>query len=139
MPIAVVVLLFSGPHMKDQPSFRNFTSVYNLPPEDAVPFGDTIRPGLIRTSMSGGRVYYEYYCIFCHGADGKGNGPVGQSYVPKPADLNDSIIKTYDSVHLYQASFSGMGHSPVLERVVPEEWKKVILVYINQTFIHTNK
>ena len=29
-----------------------------------------------------GKNVYGYYCAFCHGTDGAGNGPVGRSYVP---------------------------------------------------------
>ena len=35
-----------------------------------------------------GRVYYNYYCVFCHGDNGQGDGPVGYSYMPAPTDLH---------------------------------------------------
>lgn len=37
--------------------------------------------------LQGGRYLYEKFCISCHGADAKGNGPIAPSLSSKPADL----------------------------------------------------
>ncbi len=34
-----------------------------------------------------GRAHYEAKCAVCHGADGKGNGPVANMLTEKPSDL----------------------------------------------------
>ena len=34
-----------------------------------------------------GRADYERFCAACHGATGRGEGPVGRDLTPKPADL----------------------------------------------------
>lgn len=81
-----------------------------------------------------GKVYYAYYCIFCHGENGEGNGPVGQSYVPKPANLNADSITRYSVPELYDASLTGTGHEPVLRQVIPAEHRKYLILYIRQTF-----
>jgi hypothetical protein len=138
--ITAVVLLLSGPHMDHQPSLKTYESELKLPPEDAVPFFDpkndfaSIRtPVINRENLDKGKVYYGYYCLFCHGEDGKGNGPVGESFNPKPADLSSAAISGYDSLELYNASFKGI-HAPVLERVVAPERRKFILIYIKKQF-----
>lgn len=44
------------------------------------------------TSVAAGAAAYKKYCAFCHGADGKGNGPLA----PKdslPSDLTDATWK----------------------------------------------
>jgi cytochrome c553 len=141
MGILVFVLLFTGPHMKNNPSFRKYEAVYNLPPEDAVPFRKpekiTLKlPEGNKMNIAAGKTYYSYYCVFCHGEDGKGNGPVGLSYVPKPANLRAPDYRANDSAYLYQVSFTGPGHSPVLERIVPPEWRGYIILYVRNEFIN---
>ena len=34
-----------------------------------------------------GKTLYEQYCLNCHGAGGKGDGPIGQSLIPPAANL----------------------------------------------------
>jgi mono/diheme cytochrome c family protein len=42
---------------------------------------------LAPTTASDGRAMFAAYCAPCHGKDGKGGGPVGQSLKVKPTDL----------------------------------------------------
>ena len=39
-------------------------------------------------SLARGREMYDTHCIVCHGAQGRGDGPVGQKFVPQPMELN---------------------------------------------------
>lgn len=132
--ITAGILLFSGPRMKYQPSLKTFESALALPPDDAVSFYEddsTARmPEVNIENLNRGKIYYDYYCVFCHGENGKGNGPVGESYVPKPADLTSEKIIGYDSSTLYNASFTGTGHTPVLDRVIDPGYKNYIILYI---------
>lgn len=135
--ITFAVLMLSGPHMIEQPSVHAFEAEMPLPPEDAIPFDhDAFDPSAMelpestQANLEKGRVYYGYYCVFCHGEKGDGNGPVGQSYTPKPADLRALGSKNYSKEALYRAAFTGTGHTPVLERVVPQDQRKFILAYI---------
>jgi cytochrome c553 len=135
--IIAVVLLFSGPRMRFQSSVRAFERTMPYAPDDVVSFYqdyiDTATlafPAASGENLKKGEVYYSYYCLFCHGYDGKGNGEVGKSYIPKPADLSQDKIRTENIKTLYRYSFKGTGHSPVLERVVPFEHRPYILLYI---------
>ena len=115
-----------------------------LPPEGVVPVepNDKALPGPMQTAMmhnplisnayniARGKVYYEYYCIFCHGDAGLGDGPVGLSYMPKPADLRDPVIAEMNDGQLFRAMLSGPGHSPVLERVVPAGHRWYLVLYV---------
>lgn len=137
----IVSLLFSGPRMEHHPSLEAYEAELNQPPEDAVPYGkETFDPAEVSLpeanskNMSSGKVYYDYYCVFCHGENGKGHGPVGQSYVPEPANLNVDSIRNYNKIELYQAIFKGTGHEPVLERVVKPEHRRYIMMYIRNGF-----
>ncbi|MCB9476574.1 MAG: cytochrome c [Deltaproteobacteria bacterium] len=36
-----------------------------------------------------GKEVYTQFCLSCHGATGKGDGPVGKNLTPKPRDMTD--------------------------------------------------
>lgn len=138
--IIVAVLLFSGPRMMNQPSLRAFESRVELIPEKSVFYNQKgmdidkiILPDANANNLEKGKVYYGYYCVFCHGEDGSGNGPVGQSYTPVPADLTKGNLQSYETKELYEVSFKGIGHEPVLERVISPEHRKLILVYLKES------
>ena len=38
-------------------------------------------------SLERGRQLYEVHCLVCHGPQGRGNGLVGQKFVPQPMNL----------------------------------------------------
>jgi hypothetical protein len=40
-----------------------------------------------------GRALYEQYCVHCHGAEGKGDGPAGLPAVPMPRDFTVGAFK----------------------------------------------
>jgi uncharacterized membrane protein/mono/diheme cytochrome c family protein len=44
------------------------------------------------TSLAFGRAIYEEKCVPCHGESGKGDGPVGITLNPRPADLTQHAI-----------------------------------------------
>jgi hypothetical protein len=139
--MTILTLLFKGPRMRVQPSVRAFETAAANPPEDAVPF-DTIAfdasgfslPQPSEDNIARGRVYYNYYCVFCHGENGDGEGEVGKSYVPRPANLSSDSIQNLSVHELYIRSFTGTGHSPVLERVVPNAHGPYVLLYITEEF-----
>ena len=45
-----------------------------------------------------GKAIYEKQCLFCHGAQGKGDGSLGKSLVPPPADLSKIKAKSDEEV-----------------------------------------
>lgn len=137
----LVTLLLSGPRMRHHASLEAFEAELQQPPKDAVTFHDHSfdpskmeLPEANKKNMHRGEVYYNYYCVFCHGEKGEGNGPVGQSYVPKPTDLHADSIHQKNKTEFYKAVFKGTGHSPVLERVVPKEHRKYIIRYVKEQF-----
>ncbi|WP_243369930.1 cytochrome C [Geotalea sp. SG265] len=137
------LVLYKGPRMTVQHHFRAYQTVQPPPVEGTVPVNlpeqlpteesaATVRNPLPDTAENRqrGRVYYDYYCVFCHGKKGAGNGPVGESYMPAPADLRSQRIANYRDGDLLRNMLLGIGHEPVLERVVPPKHRWYLVLYV---------
>jgi copper transport protein len=62
-----------------------------------LPTGHLLNPiPATAASIAAGRVLYETNCVACHGARGKGDGPLGLTLNPPPADLT---LHTIPGVH----------------------------------------
>jgi mono/diheme cytochrome c family protein len=140
---AASYLVFSGPRMRSQPHIRAFQAIMPLPPSNAVPLESTSIPSLpadvaslqnpLKTTPDNlvrGQAYYKYYCLFCHGERGDGNGPVGESYLPQPSDLRSNKIQSYSDGGLLRACLRGVGHEPVLEKTVLPEHRWHLALYV---------
>jgi mono/diheme cytochrome c family protein len=128
----IVVLTYWGrtmPRMRHQPNIRAYETVMRLPPLGSVPISRPEAAPALSTAAAG-RLYYRYYCVFCHGENGDGNGPVGQSYVPKPTDLRRAKIQSYSDDDLRQAMLTGKGHAPVLESIIPRAYYGALVAYV---------
>ena len=90
-------------NMYDTPAFRPQSDPVRLPPADSVPtkgLEHTPKPGtpeaaalknpekVTEFSLLTGKELYGIYCTPCHGASGKGDGPVAKKFVPSPADIS---------------------------------------------------
>ena len=139
----VLYLMFSGPRMKVQAHIRAYEMPMPLPPALIVPVGGA--PSLptpaeaaaltnplpeTAADRARGKVYYEYYCIFCHGETGRGDGPVGLSYVPAPTDLQSPAVQSASDGELLRKMLLGTGHEPVLERIVPPQHRWYLVLYV---------
>lgn len=142
--IACAVFLPScGPRMYDQPSLRTYKQ--QLPP---MPSGTTPTKGravtlafkaskvqknpvaVTKTNIHNGRIFYGYYCLMCHGEKGDGNGPVGQSYTPKPTDLSSPAVTKLSDGQLYSAMLTGVGHEPVMIDTVLPNHRWTLVLYV---------
>jgi hypothetical protein len=136
-------VLLVGPRMYEQQHIKPFQArmpmmpagVVPVDPEDVLPTADDalgMRNPLSATdeNLACGKVYYAYYCIFCHGERGDGAGPVGQAYLPVPADLASKKIAAYSDGQVLRAMLLGEGHAPVLERTVYPEHRWPLVLYV---------
>jgi hypothetical protein len=57
-------------------------------PKEAGEGSNPIPPTL--ESISRGKDLYQQYCLPCHGAKGRGDGPMAARLTPKPTDLEES-------------------------------------------------
>jgi mono/diheme cytochrome c family protein len=140
----VLYLMFSGPHMRIQPKLVPLQAWLPRMPDGVVPVtaeatgapsveeAAALRNRLPDTegTRRTGQVYYGYYCVFCHGGTGRGDGPVGYSYVPAPADLATPRVQTLSDGALYRAMLVGVGHEPVLPDVIGPEMRWYIVSYV---------
>ncbi len=128
----VLYLVFSNPRMRSQPSVRAYETVMPLPPAGSVPVADRRSFTASLSGPSAGKIYYEYYCVFCHGANGSGVAPVGDSYVPKPSDLRSQELRNLSDQELLKAMLTGVGHEPVLESIIPVNFYPALLAYVRE-------
>jgi mono/diheme cytochrome c family protein len=144
--IAVVALylMFSGPRMRVQPKILPYQALLPAMPEGIVPV--VVKPALVppaeavgqlrnplpdtALTRETGQVYYGYYCAFCHGRTGHGDGPVGYSYTPAPTDLTLPQVQALSNGALYRAMLTGVGHEPVLDYVMRPQATWYIVSYV---------
>jgi len=142
----ILYLLFTGPHMYDQPNIRQFQAIMPVTPPNVVPVKDVFEPlptqeqakklvcplDANEGNVSKGKRYYDYYCVFCHGDKGDGFGPVGFSYVPVPTDLRSNKVRAMSDGELLYSMLTGTGHSPMLQRIIPSEFWWYLVLYVKQ-------
>jgi mono/diheme cytochrome c family protein len=113
-------------NMWDNPAFKPQEEPVRLPPKDSVPtkgkeripspaeaanLKNPVEP--TEWNLSKGNELYGIFCVPCHGASGKGDGPVGKKYVPAPADLRPSAHGAHHSDgELFVVISSGAGGMP---------------------------
>ncbi|MCE5277888.1 MAG: cytochrome C [Planctomycetaceae bacterium] len=139
-----VLAFLPGPRMRTQPAVQAFQAQMPPMPAAARPQHEAFAPApttqeaatqrnplpATGEQLRRGRTYYDYYCTFCHGSDGGGSGPVGESYVPTPADLRRPSVQQLGDGELLRRMLTGTGHQPVLERVVPAEHRWPLVLYV---------
>jgi len=90
-------------NMYDNPAFRPQEEPVRLPPTGSVPTkglehvplpGTPEAAALVNPekvsdfTLLTGKELFGIYCTPCHGAAGKGDGPVGKKFVPTPVDIS---------------------------------------------------
>ncbi len=142
----IFFLLFTGPRMRVQVNIRPFQIITPVMSPGSVPVNapygalpDRSQAEKLKNPIpfttenySKGKVYYGYYCAFCHGDMGDGFGPVGYSYVPVPSDLRTDKVQNQSDGLLLVSMLTGTGHSPMHERIVLPQYRWYIVLYLRQ-------
>jgi cytochrome c553 len=59
------------------------------------------RPLGANASVEDGVTHYGLDCSICHGADGRGQAPLGRWMYPRPADLTSKQVQSYSDQELF--------------------------------------
>jgi mono/diheme cytochrome c family protein len=84
------------------------------------------------TAVENGKTVYFTYCHQCHGSQYDGNGTVGQSFAPRPRDLQSERVQTRSAGELFHEISYGIpgGRQPALATTIDitERWQVVAYV-----------
>jgi len=84
------------------------------------------------TIIARGKAVFLTFCAQCHGYNYDGNGTVGQSFNPLPADLRSSKVQATSEGKLFKSISYGIpgGRQPALETTVTidDRWHVVAFV-----------
>jgi mono/diheme cytochrome c family protein len=86
-------------------------------------------------SMARGQEIYAQYCAICHGLQGRGDGPLARTLVPRPADLRIHMAEGHTDAQLFDWISNGVPDTPMpgfaAELSVEDRWH--VINYL-QTF-----
>jgi mono/diheme cytochrome c family protein len=103
--------------MEIQPSFRPMEDPLPVPPRSIPVEGAAFVPGSgspfnpipdDQASLARGQSFYEINCAICHGKQGKGDGPVAEELIRKPADLTGPNAKILSDGEIFQVISDGV-------------------------------
>lgn len=141
--VIVSSALLSCEQIRDQPAFRpqagprleapaGAVSVQGAAPHyipaDTQGLTNPVVPSL--ESIEAGETVFNTYCAMCHGADGRGGGPVGQSFKPLPADLTAEFVSRLTDGQLFVMISAGIGRMPPFQNDLTEEERWQVVNYI---------
>ena len=77
-----------------------------------------------------GKILYATDCVICHGERGKGDGIIGASLRPPPADLTGPQTKAKSDKDLAAVILDGRGAMPAWKNRLKEQDVQNVLAYI---------
>jgi mono/diheme cytochrome c family protein len=90
-----------------------------------------VNPGAATpATVASGSIAYGYYCSHCHGPKADGNGTVGQSFSPLPADLRGPAVQQQNDGQLFVKISLGYKRHPPLALTVADKDRWAIISYL---------
>jgi len=96
--------------MADQPS-RPASAGARPPAAGSVPASES-GPARSRGDLDTGRQRYSTYCAPCHGASGRGEGPVAREFAPPMGDLTSAEVQRRSDEWLFAVISNGTERMP---------------------------
>lgn len=86
-----------------------------------------------------GKALYLVYCAQCHGYEYDGNGTVGQSFQPLPADLRSHAVQAKQDGELFKSISFGIpnGRQPALDTTILPEDRWHIIAFVKSLDINS--
>lgn len=106
---------------------------FSATPEDAVRAGEELRNPLSAadaTVRQHGQFIYSNFCQVCHGAQGKGDGPVSQRGVPPPPSLLNGKSKDMKDGQLFHILTFGQGNMPSYAAQLSREERWQVIAFV---------
>ena len=85
-------------------------------------------------SIARGKAQYETHCLVCHGDQGRGDGLVGQKFVPDPMNLTLDYVQLQPDGQLFYTISHGSIAMPYYRDVISAEDRWHIINYIRSSF-----
>ncbi len=81
-------------------------------------------------NLEEGKALFETYCAVCHGAQGRGDGPISSKIPPPPSYRSDRLMQ-FAPGHIFHVITLGSGKMPsyAAQLSTDERWKIVTYVY----------
>jgi mono/diheme cytochrome c family protein len=132
-------------NMYDNPAFRPQEEPVRLPPEGSVPtkgLEHTPKPEspeaaalknpekVTDFSLLAGKELFGIYCTPCHGASGKGDGPVAKKFVPTPVDISGTGFGQAPEGMLFAIVTHGMGGMPPFRSDLTAKERWLVVAYL---------
>jgi S-disulfanyl-L-cysteine oxidoreductase SoxD len=81
-------------------------------------------------SLERGAFVYEIHCQVCHGADGRGDGPVGTLFVPPPMDLTLPYVQNLPEGQVFYTVSYGSLVMPQFHHAITIEDRWHVVNYV---------
>jgi mono/diheme cytochrome c family protein len=104
---------------------------YRATPEEAERAGRELHSPLVSTAstLAEGRVLYETFCLVCHGASGRGDGPLVPK-IPNPPAYTSARVSGMAPGQLFHVITLGSGRMPSYASQVSAEERWKIVAYL---------
>jgi mono/diheme cytochrome c family protein len=106
------------------PNFRDGKTI-QLPPEGVV-----ARPASVPPRTHSGAVVFQTYCQPCHGAGGKGDGPVALRGFPPPASLLAPHARELADDQIFDIITRGQKNMPAYASQIPAPDRRAAVAYV---------
>ncbi len=86
-------------------------------------------------SISRGKYFYSINCMTCHGAQGRGDGPVGQKFTdPTPVDLNEDYTQDQADGQIFFTLTRGRVAMPFYRDALSQQERWDVINFIKNEF-----
>ena len=132
-------------NMWETPAYRPQEEPVRLPPEGSIPTKGverTPKPGTpeaaalknpekpTETSLLAGKERFGIHCAPCHGASGKGDGPVAKKFVPTPVDISGTGFGMAPEGLLFAIVTHGMNGMPPFRADLTAKERWLVVAYL---------